>query len=677
MNNTIGKLRIKVGTPPGVKREAELFRAELAAMTKQDQRVLEREIRQLSKEAQLYAVIIIDAWTRLGEALLSRGADLSTGGKQRKRRKVQRVQFSECFTTPERIFYKVEINRKRLPVGTRNMLPHRVTVNNLTSKDTLFELSHACTRLVTAKREDYNNGVWIIVNRLVGADGIPFHVDYRDMLPILADAYETSYFSTPVVAGIGQYRKPYLLNFDAYPHWLVAGTSGGGKSNALTSFICTWARFMDSDDLKLILIDLKYMEFRRYRNLPHLLMDVVVEGEKAVEVLADLQKILKARNEQFADGDVLSLSEWNETYPDKKLPRIVAIIDELAELMNFPNLQVRKAVRSILTSISNLGRAVGVEIIAATQVPTTKVIPREVTGNMTARLGARTATYVESTLIIGHGGLRDLAAVKGRMMYKVGPDEEVVQTPHIQKVDVIEALSIAYGHKAGVIYMEAEYPMLDPAGMICYVADHMDGSLAWKSLLERAKSFAVPGPQLKGMMQEIVAKGKVEANGRLFNVVRQGNSYHLVEAVIEREKSATDFTIDTEITLDRLRLVKSAPVLMLPAPGQTSSEGTPPPAVESNAEDIHPLLLTIEQVVDRFIRDWCIVSRNSEATASGLYTAYASFCNQLNVEFVSQKRFGQTLAGKGYKAKKGNRGIRMWIGLTLLPKHVADEADVA
>ncbi len=672
MNHTVAKLRLKATTPPGIARAKAEFELELRHTASKDKRLLARQVKELSGEAKHYEQILINAFLRLGQGWVAKSGDLANEGKKKKKHKVQRVRFSQCFTTPERIYYRVEINRLSMGITTKNVLPHLVTVRQLTHEDTLYELSHACTRLVTAIDTDYNHGVWIVVNRGVGSDGVPIHVSYNDtdILDELADAYSVNYFGAPVIVGVGQYRKTYFLEFSEHPHWLVAGTSGGGKSNIIRTMISTWIRFMSPDDIRLVMIDLKQMEFKRYSKIPHLLLPVIIEGDKAVYELNKLMQEVERRKAILAASDAVELGEWNKSHPDIKMPRIVVIIDELAELMLSSGKQVRIAIETLLSRFSNIGRAVGVHIIAATQLPQSRVIPRQITGNMTAVIGARTGSYHESITIMGKGGLELLPVVKGRMLLKVGADRVQLQTPHLMPEDSAEAIAIAYGRHAGVIYLQGQYPMLDPDGTVCYIADQLGGKLGPGFLWKVLAPLAVPHKQLLAMLGELIDKGEIAANGRIFDVVKAKNSYILAEripAAAPMPDYTQDFTIDPQTTYARLGLSAAPALLMLPAPGETSVEGQPTPKRRKaepvpEPEPISPLMMTSDQIMDKFIAECCNRGPRVKDSAANLYKAYGLFCEELGVMQFSQNAFIAHLKRNGF-TKFRNERQRGWIGI--------------
>jgi hypothetical protein len=464
------------------------------------------------------------------------------------------------------------------------------------------------------------------------------------------------------LVGIGQHRRPEILSFADHPHWLVAGTSGGGKSNAVNSFIATWLRFVKPEDLKLILIDLKQVEFKLYKDIPHLEMPVVTNGEEAVNVLDGLMKEIHDRNSLLSRHDEKELSEWNSNHPTQKMPRIVVIIDELAELMLSSGSEVRSAAKTLIERISNLGRAVGVNIVAATQLPTTEVIPLRVTGNMTASIAVRSASWRQSQTILGVGLAAKLPNVRGRVVYKHGAELMQLQTALITLDNIKYAAKIAKGRAAGVITLVEQHPFLDGDGMICWIMDHLEGRLNTKALADAGRALAVPMTQLRALVEDLIRKPRVEANGREFEICPTPQGWRLEEIAPKIE-----FHLEASKTLEHLT-------------GETPAEpGEPQFVIEPEAEapqveldpgpvmaEKSPLLLSDDQVLDKFLRERCTVGARQVVRTKEFYAAYCQFCNALNVTGLTKPMVGKAIQRRGFERVKRSPGNQMhYLGVSL------------
>lgn len=619
----------------------ELHRRLIVTERLRDHRKAERELqKQLKKEAKLYASIITNCWARLRQAHFTRHGDVSTEfkGHHGKIGKVQHVKFRQIYTTSERIYLHIGVNKKTLWGGTKDMLPFGVFVRDLCSDDTLFELGQACNRMVSASIQDARKGAWIIINRLEGFDGIPGRVSFADTL----EHMPSDVSKAPVILGIGEHRKVHMVDLASHPHWLVGGSSGGGKSNIINHIICSLMRYSEADELKFILIDLKQMEFGFYENAPHLLRPVVFEAEEAVEVLEGLVKEVQ-RRANLMRNRAKELSAWNKQYPANKLPRLVVIIDEFAELMLASGNDVSKEIERLTTRITNLGRAVGIHVILATQRPAVKVIPNAIKINMPLIVSARVPNYHQSNVILGSGEAASLPMLPGRMIYLSGSTMQTIQTPYISDDDVIASVRIARGRALGFIRLVDNEPVVCPDYIVCYIVDCLAGTLSPEKLWTFFRDYGVPSSGLKALLAEILKKGSITAFGRVFQVEKNGNSWRLIELVMYRPPSQ-DFEINLDTTV--ARLLAPRPLLLGPGP-MAEPEAKPEPVIIE--AEVVPEEKTFDDILTEFIAEYCTVGKTSTATARELQDALAWYCEQRGIEMVSRVRFGKAMKARGFK----------------------------
>ncbi len=198
------------------------------------------------------------------------------------------------------------------------------------------------------------------------------------------------------------------------PHLLVAGQTASGKSVGMNGFLISMLYKFTPSELKLILVDPKRVELSVYNGIPHLLTPVITNPEKAINALKwavaemlrryDLATWVKARN----------LKEYNDKMSkDKKLPYIVIIIDELADLMMSGN---KKEVEGSVVRIAQMARAVGMHLIVATQRPSVDVITWLIKANIPSRIAFTVASQIDSRTVIDKAGAEDLLG-RGDMLY--------------------------------------------------------------------------------------------------------------------------------------------------------------------------------------------------------------------------------------------------------------------
>ena len=239
------------------------------------------------------------------------------------------------------------------------------------------------------------------------------NVSMREILESEAWANEKA----PLKLAVGRdvSGKPIVVNLAKMPHLLMAGKTGSGKSVGMNAFLCSLLWNNSPEDLKLILIDPKRVELSRYKGLPHLLTPVIVESEKSVSALAWAVAEMNRRYKMLAEVGVVNLDQYNEKFPENKEPRIVIVVDELADLM----MVAGKDVEAAIVRIAQLARAVGMHLIIATQRPSVDVITGLIKANLPARIAFKVSSQIDSRTIIDGMGAESLLGL-GDMLYLDG-----------------------------------------------------------------------------------------------------------------------------------------------------------------------------------------------------------------------------------------------------------------
>lgn len=183
------------------------------------------------------------------------------------------------------------------------------------------------------------------------------------------------------------------------PHALIAGSSGSGKSVCINTILASLLYRYSPDELKLILIDLKYVEMANYADLPHMLFrNPLNEVSEVINALNWLRTETNRRFLAFRDLKCRDLDEYNaQVDVSKRLPRILIIIDEASELMTHPT--GKKVMEATLSSLARVARAAGVHMLFATQTPSKDVITSEIQNNMTTKIAFAVSDYVQSQVI--------------------------------------------------------------------------------------------------------------------------------------------------------------------------------------------------------------------------------------------------------------------------------------
>jgi len=209
--------------------------------------------------------------------------------------------------------------------------------------------------------------------------------------------------------------NPFYGDIASMPHMLVAGATGTGKTIFLNSLIISLLYRNSPEDMRLILIDPKRVEFSIYQGLPHLLCSTITEAPKAVSALKWLITEMERRFEVLAkehNRDIKSYNILRTKNKQEKMPYIVVIIDELADLM----LSMGREVESSIVRLAQMARAVGIHLVLATQRPSVEVITGLIKANVTSRLTFQVASQVDSRTVLDMSGAERLLG-KGDMLF--------------------------------------------------------------------------------------------------------------------------------------------------------------------------------------------------------------------------------------------------------------------
>lgn len=240
--------------------------------------------------------------------------------------------------------------------------------------------------------------------------------------------------------------KLVTLDITKTPHLLIAGSTGSGKSVAINGIITSLLMNCTPDEVKLMLVDPKKVELGVYNGIPHLISPVVTESKKAAISLNKLVSEMERRYETFANVGVRNIDGYNRLIQkhgddniesDKKMPYIVGIVDELADLMMVSSNEVEAAI----IRIAQMGRAAGIHMIIATQRPSVDVITGLIKANVPSRISFAVSSGTDSRTILDQNGAEKLLG-RGDMLFKmVGKKPVRVQGAFISDEDVEKVIS--------------------------------------------------------------------------------------------------------------------------------------------------------------------------------------------------------------------------------------------
>ena len=250
-------------------------------------------------------------------------------------------------------------------------------------------------------------------------------VGFREIIE--QDLEEYKKMSIPVVLGKDILGKAQLLDLVKTPHLLIAGATGAGKSVCVNSIILSILFKRSPDDVKLIMVDPKVVELKLYNDIPHLLTPVITESKKALQALQYCICEMERRYSLLDHMGVRDISSYNKRIKEQKiatekLPYIIVIIDEFADLMATTG----KETENVVARLTAMSRAVGIHLVLATQRPSVNVITGLIKANIPSRIAFMVASRTDSGIIIDSPGAEKLLG-RGDMLYASAVDPNPVR----------------------------------------------------------------------------------------------------------------------------------------------------------------------------------------------------------------------------------------------------------
>ncbi len=230
-----------------------------------------------------------------------------------------------------------------------------------------------------------------------------------------------------------------FCNLDKMPHVLVAGSTGSGKSVCLNTMLLSMCYKAGPEDLRLILVDPKMVEFATYNGLPHLLIpEVIIGKDMTINALDWAIKEMERRYALFAKNHVVNINEFNrlemvKSKKESKLPFIVIVVDELADLM----LEAKREIEDRIAKLAAKARAAGIHLVLATQRPSVDVITGTVKANLPSRIAFALTNYMDSKTVLDGGGAEKLLG-KGDMLFKPQdkPEPRRIQGAYVSNPEI-------------------------------------------------------------------------------------------------------------------------------------------------------------------------------------------------------------------------------------------------
>jgi S-DNA-T family DNA segregation ATPase FtsK/SpoIIIE len=251
--------------------------------------------------------------------------------------------------------------------------------------------------------------------------------------------------------------RPVAADLARMPHLLIAGATGSGKSVCINSIATCLLCNNTPDDLRLLMIDPKRVELVRFDGVPHLLSPVVVDLERAISTLKWVMQEMDSRYRRFSREKARNIEEYNQRVsPDRRLPRIVVMIDELSDLM----MLAPEDVERLICRIAQMGRATGIHLVIATQRPSVDIVTGLIKANFPTRISFATTSQVDSRVILDIGGAERLLG-RGDMLY-LAPDSSKplrLQGCFVSDRELSRLINYWKGFRMEVAYPTATLPV--------------------------------------------------------------------------------------------------------------------------------------------------------------------------------------------------------------------------
>ena len=295
----------------------------------------------------------------------------------------------------------------------------------------------------------------------------PANVRLRELLE--CEEFINAKSNTFVCIGKDVAGNPVFGDIGKFPHALVAGATGMGKSVCINSLMISMLYKARPDQVKFIMIDPKKVEFRMYSGIPHLLIPVITEAKQAAGALMWAVDEMERRYEMIEKLNIRNIEAYNERQEKdpsigEHMPKIVIVIDELNDLM----MQVRDPVEQLIMRIAQKARAAGIHLIIGTQRPDVKVITGTIKANINTRISCKVTSVVDSRTILEMAGAEKLLN-RGDMLFKpVDKTKPIrVQGAFVSDNEVEAIMDFLKSQSEGAQYDEEIYAEINKAAQKC------------------------------------------------------------------------------------------------------------------------------------------------------------------------------------------------------------------
>ncbi len=302
-----------------------------------------------------------------------------------------------------------------------------------------------------------------------GKDVVGIEIPNKETETIyLKEILETKLFksaSSPLTLAVGKdiVGNPFITDLKKLPHLLIAGTTGSGKSVGVNAMLVSLLYRNSPDQLKLLMIDPKMLEFSIYNDIPHLLTPVITQPKQAIVALANMVVEMEKRYKLMSNTKTKNIENYNEKAKKEgrdEFPYIVVIIDELADLM----MTAGKDVEFYIARLAQMARAAGIHLIVATQRPSVDVVTGLIKANLPSRISFKVGQKIDSKIILDTQGAESLLG-RGDMLFTPPGSSSIIRlhAPFVTEEEIesiVEFLKV----QREVVYDPSFLSEVDPDG---------------------------------------------------------------------------------------------------------------------------------------------------------------------------------------------------------------------
>ena len=311
----------------------------------------------------------------------------------------------------------------------------------------------------------------------------------------LKEILETKLFksaSSPLTIALGKdiVGNPFITDLKKLPHLLIAGTTGSGKSVGVNAMLVSLLYRNSPDQLKLLMIDPKMLEFSIYNDIPHLLTPVITQPKQAIVALANMVVEMEKRYKLMSKTKTKNIENYNEKAKKEgreAFPYIVVIIDELADLM----MTAGKDVEFYIARLAQMARAAGIHLIVATQRPSVDVVTGLIKANLPSRISYKVGQKIDSKIILDAQGAESLLG-KGDMLFTPPGTSNIIRlhAPFVEEEEIesiVEFLKV----QREVVYDPSFLSEADPDGGAAITSGGSGSDGGFDELFEEAKTIVL------------------------------------------------------------------------------------------------------------------------------------------------------------------------------------------